>query len=149
MNDIERLPVITLYQPWASWVMLGWKTIETRRHCKFKSLAGRLIGIHAAMKIDQEAEALARPYLKLDRLERTHEFIHQRGCILGTVRVVEVRKLGTRDSWSALCDCGYSGRWGLVLENPVMFRPAIKVSGHQGIWYINKRELCQTKETIL
>lgn len=31
---------ISMWQPWAWWVMRGWKTIETRTHNRFKGLAG-------------------------------------------------------------------------------------------------------------
>lgn len=49
------MKVITLWQPWATWVVLGWKTIETRLHPRFASLAGQVIGIHAGLKFDDLA----------------------------------------------------------------------------------------------
>ena len=49
------MKAISLWQPHASWVAMGWKTIETRTHDRFKSLAGRRIAVHAAQKVDTAA----------------------------------------------------------------------------------------------
>ena len=143
MNRQEMLPVITLYQPWASWVMLGWKTIETRTHPMLRSLDGKPIGIYASAKIDEQAMETAKKYLDAKKLQRTYDFAMWCGYLLGTARVVGFKQLDGRDSQAALCDCDYIGMWGLLLAQPVPFDKPIKVRGHQGIWYINKKELCQ------
>jgi hypothetical protein len=39
-------PAITINQPWASLIANGIKTIETRKHTKFKCLVGQRIAIH-------------------------------------------------------------------------------------------------------
>lgn len=46
---------ISLYQPWASAIAYGWKTIETRTHERFRGLVGERIGIHAGKKWDKHA----------------------------------------------------------------------------------------------
>ena len=43
-----EIPCISLWQPWASLIALGWKTVETRGHNRFACLAGRRIAIPAA-----------------------------------------------------------------------------------------------------
>jgi hypothetical protein len=50
----EPIPIISLWQPWAQWVALGWKLIESRTHNRFKSLLTKRIGIHASAKWDAE-----------------------------------------------------------------------------------------------
>lgn len=49
-------PVITLYQPWATWIMRGWKTIETRTHNRFACLDHKTILIHAGKITDLFAD---------------------------------------------------------------------------------------------
>lgn len=65
MNE-NIYPVITLYQPWATWIVRGWKTIETRTHNKFACLIGKTILIHAGQKTD--ASAINNPYLTKEQL---------------------------------------------------------------------------------
>ena len=43
-------PVLTLYQPWATFIADGLKTIETRTHNRFTSLYGKTILIHAGQQ---------------------------------------------------------------------------------------------------
>lgn len=44
-----------LFQPWASWIMKEWETIETRTHNRFASLKGKTILIHAGKTTDYSA----------------------------------------------------------------------------------------------
>lgn len=53
----DGLPTITLWQPWASLVTLGIKTIETRSWAAPERLIGQRIGIHAARRIARLGEA--------------------------------------------------------------------------------------------
>jgi hypothetical protein len=55
------MKAISLHQPWATWVALGWKTIETRMHARFKGLVGQRIAIHAAQFVNA-AEMRTNPY---------------------------------------------------------------------------------------
>jgi activating signal cointegrator 1 len=47
---VPSFPVISLWQPWASLVALGVKTIETRSWPAPKSVIGQIIAIHAAKR---------------------------------------------------------------------------------------------------
>ena len=128
------MKAITLWQPWATWVILGWKSIETRLHPRFASLVGERIGIHAGLMWDDEAFALAKPYLSKEQFILTHGLPpHVRGALLGTVSVVEHRILNSDDSRAALIDCQNTVRYGLILENPMPIS-AIPMRGKQGIW---------------
>jgi hypothetical protein len=130
-----NIPIISLWMPWANWVMLGWKRIETRTHPKLASLQGRTIGIHATQHWDKSAIDLARPYLSPEQLWKTANFLKIGGAILGTVQALEHRKLGSSDSMHALIDCGPdTNRWGIVLTAPRVIE-AIPARGYQGIWY--------------
>ena len=127
------IPVITLWQPWASWVMLGWKTIETRTHARFASLRGKTIGIHASVRWDKDALELARPYLSTEQYVRSANFLKIGGAILGTCHVADFRPLLPQDAKHSLIECE-TKRFGLVLTDPTIIE-AVPIKGKQGIWY--------------
>ena len=131
---MSMMPVISLWNPWAIWVGLGWKTIETRLHDKYASLCGKRIGIHAALKWDDTAMDAARPYLTEYQYLASKDFLKVGGAIICTVRVRGVDWLSNSDSKSALIDCGSVRRFGLFLDD-VQTIPMIGCKGKQGIWY--------------
>jgi len=128
------IPIISLWMPWANWVVLGWKGIETRLHKRFYSLVGKEIGIHASQKWDDTALEAAKPYLWPPHWEATHSFLRIGGALIGTVCVVDARELTSEDSKRALIDCGSVKRHGLYLAYPKSIE-AIPMRGKQGIWY--------------
>lgn len=128
-------PVITLYQPWATWIIRGWKLIETRLHEKFKSLKGKRILIHAGMKTDSSDEVIYNPYLSREQiLHNPDEVIN--GAIIGECLVEDFGILDESHSRYALIDCGSVTRYGLFL-NEIMKVEPISVKGEMGIWYFN------------
>ena len=146
MPDI--LPVITLYQPWATWIMRGWKTIETRTHDHFKSLAFREILIHAGQTTDNTDAAIRNPYLTHDQIiQNPDEMIN--GFILGCVYVSDFRLLNSSHSSKALIDCESINRFGLFLTVINKFEKPIPVKGEMGIWYYDIKRLEKVKKIIL
>lgn len=133
------IPVISLYPPWANWVALGWKTIETRLHDRFKSLVGKRIGIHVGLKWDESAFRAASFFLDAQRMAISREFLRVGGAIICTARVRGVDWLTAKDSQAALIDCHSERRFGLFLAN-VHVIPAIACRGKQGIWYYDLPE---------
>ncbi len=128
------LPTITLYQPWATWIMREWKTIETRTHNRFGCLIGKRILIHAGMNTD--AEAIKCHYLTKEQLiYKPDEVIN--GYILGSVFVKSFGKLSAVHSEKALIDCGNIERFGLYLSQIEKFPEPILCKGEMGIWYFN------------
>ena len=121
-------PVITLHQPWASWIVMGHKTIETRIHSRFACLKGQTILIHAGKTMDPKA--WPNPYLTLER-----PIDYPQGAILGKAFVRDFRQLNASDSPLALIDCGSVKRFGLLLEQIEQFKEPIPARGAQGIWY--------------
>lgn len=133
----NEIRIISLWQPWAQWVMLGWKTIETRLHNRFKSLAGQRIGIHAANTWDRLCFDSAGPYLSEDQRKQTLELLGNAkragGRLLGTVHVTGAHWLQIEDSQAALIGC-YISRFGLFLSDPTPLPAPIIMRGKQGIW---------------
>lgn len=132
------MKVITLWQPWASFIALGWKTIETRTHDRFKNLVGEKIGIHAGNTWDKDWKELAGPYLtkmqidEVGLLKNEFDLGHLKGEIICTAKVTAFRELFSNDSDFALIECS-SLRYGLFLEDIKPIKP-IPAKGKQGIW---------------
>lgn len=122
------MKTITMWQPWASFVSLKWKTIETRTHSRLKSLEGQTIAIHAGIYFDETWYHYAKYYIDDKQLELVRSLKSIKGSIICTAFVKEHRLLNTFDSKPAMIDCGAKTRYGLILENV----KAIK--GKQGIW---------------
>lgn len=127
-------PVITLYQPWATWIMRGWKSIETRTHNRFACLKGRTILIHAGQKTDDSDAAVFNPYLTYGQIiYNPDDFVN--GFILGQAFVKDCRILNSSHSNKALIDCGNTIRYGLFLTDVLPYAQPIPVKGDMGIWY--------------
>lgn len=128
------IPVISLWTPWANWVSLGWKTIETRTHRRFKNLVGKQIGIHASLHWDKNAIEAARAFLSTEQIIQTKEFLKVGGAVICTVYVSEFRELGPFDNQGSLIDCTHVTRYGLFLRD-VQTIEAFPCKGRQGIWH--------------
>ena len=131
---MTRLPIISLWNPWAIWVGLGWKTIETRTHQRFKSLVGKTIGIHSAVKWDEDAIWVARPWLTDAQVRQTQNMLRIGGAICWTAFVLSFRELDPLDNAQALIDCTHVTRYGLFLRDVKQIE-LIPCRGKQGIWY--------------
>lgn len=127
---MQPVSAITLWQPWASLVAIGRKTIETRTHDRFRCLKGRLLAIHAGATWDAAgAESLKRFGIEAKRDECPV------GAVLALAGVWKADWLsGTSyQDHSACIDTG--GRFGLWLTVYHVFDPPVPAKGHQGIWY--------------
>lgn len=134
-NVPEETPIITMWRPWANWVALGWKSIESRTHRKLASLAGRRIGILAGAKWDDEALVLARPYLDDWKLEETGLWKRKvESMVLCTAFVRAHRRLVPDDEREALIECT-TERFGLILEDVEILSPFVEMKGAQAIRY--------------
>lgn len=128
------LPAITLYQPWATWIMREWKTIETRTHNRFSSLENKTILIHAGLTTD--SNAINNPYLTHEQLMQNPDEVVN-GYILGSAFVYKHSKLDDRHSKASLIECENTPRWGLFLTDIKPFKVGIRINGEVGIWYFD------------
>lgn len=140
-------PVITLYQPWATWIMWGWKTIETRTHNRFACLNGKEILIHASLTYDN----FAMPNHYLDEIQFRHasDYKHyEKGVILGSAKVIDVGVLTEKHSLPARIDCGDTliQRYGLFLTDIIPFELPIPAKGGMGIWYFDLETMQKVKK---
>jgi hypothetical protein len=140
MKIDNNTPIITLHQPWCKWISLGWKTIETRLHDRFKNLKGKRIGIHVGKKWDQYAIITAMDYLTDDKLGMSNLLRDSGGYIICTAYVEDFRELKKEDSQKSLIDCENTKRFGLFLINIEKNDNATLkfYKGRQGIWYLKE-----------
>lgn len=138
------LPVITLYQPWATWIMFRWKTIESRTHNRFECLIGKTILIHAGMKNDKSDLVLKNPFLTESQINSS--LINPiNGAILGSVFVDKGGQIiFPNEERGALIKSDYPYRHGLWLKDTTPFEKPIFVKGSMGIWYFDM----DTKEKV-
>lgn len=135
-NDETKTAIISMWRPWAYWVTLGWKSIESRTHERFKSLAGQRIGIHAAGKWDDEAIKAAFSYLTAEQIAETKRWKRNdvESALVCTVFVDEHRPLTVVDEPRALIECSKTKRFGLLLSDVQPIMPPRVMTGRQGIW---------------
>lgn len=129
------IPVITLKQPWASWVMKGWKTKESRIHPRFQKLVGLRHGIHAAKGYDKSDYVLKNPYLTQEQISESLNF--PTGVILGSVKSTEFLQLTEAHEKDALIECRSITRYGLTLTNAYEWDEKVAINGELSIWYFD------------
>ena len=126
---------ITLIQPWAQFIMLGWKTIETRTHNKFQKLVGQTILIHAGKSWDHNW-GFSEEFLTEAQIEKIMLMPILKPQILCSVHVDSFRPLTKEDSFKAIIDCHNYQRFGLFLSNLKLIKP-IQINGQLGAWTYN------------
>ncbi len=132
---------LSLWRPWADWVMLGWKRIETRTHRRFRCLGEHpaLLAIHASDKWDKDALRLASPYLTPEQIEHTETVLRKQslgGHVLGTVLVTAFMRLDFSDEHDSLIECTSVERFGLELASPRRLETPMKARGMQGLFRV-------------
>jgi len=116
------MKALSLWQPWASLIYDGRKTIETRH---WELLHRGPLAIHAAMKVDREAcedfgyDALTIPRGAILCIVAVH------GCVRFP------HKLAPPDPYGDFAE----GRFGILMTMLKKFDLPVRVKGHQGIWY--------------
>lgn len=146
MEENQIYPVITLYQPWATWIIRGWKTIETRTHNRFACLEDHRILIHAGLENDTTAiNAFYHGYLTKEQLLfNPDEMIN--GFILGSAFVSAYSPCKESDAKRALIECK-TERFGLYLREIERFNKPIPEKGEMGIWYYDLANKTKVKKS--
>ena len=131
------MKAISLHQPYASFIAMRWKTIETRDHDRFKGLVGHPIAIHAAMKIDRTLNLTGSLALNILRARRVPLW---QGRVVCTAVVAagrwshELTTLDQYKSWNRWAMCDVNGKYCLFLEDIQPLVGTVRVRGRQGIF---------------
>ena len=124
MGEFTTKKAISLHQPWANWIALGNKTIETRfRRTKYR---GDLV--ICSTKFPEEGVG---PF----------------GYALCIVELYDCRPMRYSDE-SGACIAYNKGRWAWMLRNLRRFTDPFRVSGHQGFFNLEVDMQENHNETI-
>lgn len=153
--DAEPLtiPVITLWQPWASLVFAGRKNYETRGYRAPLKHCGPRVAIHAAAALPASRHITPElAELCYDEFGCAWNYSLPRGCILGTVRIGENVPTGERRPFvteDELAAGDWSpGRWAWWLWDIAALPAPIPAKGKQGWWRFPAQgmALCENAE---
>jgi hypothetical protein len=114
------MKALTLIQPWATLIIDGCKTIETR---SWSTKVRGTIAIHAGKKVDREA-AIKFGY-NPDKLPT--------GCVIGIVDIIGCVQFDNKTTPDPYGDF-MPGRFGFVLDNPRSFQYPVDERGALGFW---------------
>lgn len=142
--SVDLLPVITLWQPWASLCFTRDKRHETRGFAAPAKYIGRRIVIHSAVRVVRDDEISPALHLLLERnwgAGGAWRDVLPFGCLLGTFDLVASYR--TEDVSPDLVDriCGNwsPGRFAWELANPIALRDPLTATGRQGWWSVDAR----------
>jgi activating signal cointegrator 1 len=131
------MKALSLYQPWATAIMLGNKKIETRSWRT--NFTGR-IAIHAAKTFPAWAKEFAESERALGRIPECLPF----GAIVGFVTLMGMRR--TEDvahqitAFERLYGDYHPGRWAWMLSDIKPLEEPIFIKGAMGLWTWNGEE---------
>ena len=136
------MKVISVWNPWATLIVHGFKIFETRSWPAPKSMLGQTLGIASTRKVNpvQRAafdEPLFAGFYFMTGLPVLHELPH--GYLLGTVTLDSVEHITEEfllDITEEERAYGWHdiGRYAWRLKNVVKFDEPIPIMGKQGIW---------------
>lgn len=132
------MKAITLWQPWASLVVCGFKQYETR---SWTTGHRGTLAIHAAKRkpapigVTPEVTMAINTILRIYGIRSMDDL--PRGAILGTVDLVQdfrTEKMPAPDSLERQLGDYSPGRFAWVLLHPQKYRDAIPARGYQRLW---------------
>lgn len=140
----ERLPVISLWQPWASLIFTGDKKHETRAYRPPAKYIGRRIAIHAAKKAVQTL-TLGLELLCEREFGSRGVWSLPRGAIIGTARLVQAYETDepfvNTDQIDRICGDWSPGRFAWLLKDVEKLDAPLPAKGKQGWWQIDAAAL--------
>ena len=134
------MKALTIWQPWATLIALGYKRIETRpRPYRYRGW----LAVHAALRWEDDQKALCEREPFKSALEGQGEL--PLGAIVGVgflsdcehTEILAAEILAGDSFWSGdELDFGdfTDGRAGLVIGPTRLIEPPIPIRGHQGLW---------------
>ena len=127
------MKAISLWQPWASAIALGYKHVETRH---WSTTYRGPLAIHAAIRWTQEQRDFAAGERALGRLPKMVPL----GAIVATCHLVDVRPTDELKFTVSAIERIYgnydSGRYGWVLEDITPLDDPIAFKGKQGFFNV-------------
>ena len=151
----EPVYAITLYQPWATLIALGIKTVETRSWAAPERLLGQTIAIHAGRRVVRQPGECIERELRA-RLGEDWVRTIPAGAVLATATLAARARVDDLDLTSGHavhdvdtemgCAAGRgqtsmdpwgdfsAGRWLWFLADVIVLPKPVPAVGHQGFW---------------
>jgi activating signal cointegrator 1 len=143
-----KYKVLTLWQPWASLLVIGAKKIETRPSKTNWTIGKGTYLIHAAKKWTPELDALSKQSPFKEVLKGLSLSL---GCIIGSIEVISCYQIQVRDDkisyWDGKPDLYFindyreiafgdyrEGRYAWICQNPKIFQTPIPYKNGQGYY---------------
>ena len=138
------MPIVTLWQPWASLVAIGIKLFETRSWPVPETMIGQRVGVHAAARAPRIGEC--PPDVSWSWVQSL-----PRGVVVAFVRIVGCWRVTAIDGDTAVCVSRSGeqrrlpvdllgdwrpGRWIWELADIEPADPPIPATGRQRFWYL-------------
>ena len=137
-SAIKEMRALSVIQPWAHCIVYQGKNVENRP--RTTHLRGT-IAIHASLKKDQERF----DWLKDDyRIKLSVEDVPY-GAVIGFADIVDVI---TRKDVSSKTKKWFGGEYGYVLENVVILKKPVQVTGALGFWRLKGSALKKCLEQV-
>lgn len=147
----KRVPLcaLTIWNPWAYWVSIGWKTIENRTWAPPASAIGRHLAIHAGKRLHKAMAADALEFVKdlraaqqlpsgpFDGLPVTMRTVPY-GAIVAVCRLVGWTR-ASDDPW-------FVGPVGWQLADVIPIDPPVSCNGDKGLWLVEGETLALVRE---
>lgn len=134
------LKTITLHQPWALWLVMGFKVYETR---SWNTGYRGTLAIHAGRTWNRDIEIFTLNMCAKYPQLRPQDDLFPLGAVLGTclmTAVYDAGKLATKIGRMESELGNYEeGRYAWRMENPEIYPAPVWVGGQQGIWKWNGR----------
>lgn len=128
---------LTIWQPWASAIALGFKPVENRDWAPPASSMGELFAIHAAVRVPTEVETLevATTAAKSRKQWEALPTTSVRGAVIAVARLVTCidDEKEDLDALPSDVDRWFVGRFGWIFREVKQIEPVVCV-GRQGIW---------------
>ncbi|MGY3091099.1 hypothetical protein ACVWYF_004163 [Hymenobacter sp. UYAg731] len=134
-----QMKAITLHQPWATLIMLGYKTYETR---SWQTSHRGTMAIHAAMFLSQEYRQLCATDPEISAILTRHGLTYDTlplGALLGTCQVREMHQtdhMGALSLTELACGDYSPDRWAWTLHSVESLVRPLPCRGFQQLWTV-------------
>ena len=131
------MKALTLWQPYATLIADGYKTIETRDWRPHDSLVGERVAIHAGSKcvLERHMSSELAVFLRQEYRGPDWSAWMPQGAVVATARLAGVEPSDGRER-DIFGDYGY-GRFLWRLDDVRKVNPPLLIRGHQRLWNLD------------
>ncbi len=130
ISPSDMVRALTVKQPWAWAIAMGWKDIENRNWPVPKYLLGEWVAIHAGLSWDADGfDGFAEIMTRTGRADDVYRCEDVRGAVIAVVRL-EGDVLRHSSPW-------FVGRHGFVMQDSIKLQEPIGCRGALNFWQLS------------